>query len=128
MIGISHVPPPGELVAIAQIVIGAAIGARFTGITLSEIWRTALAAVVSAFIMIGVVALISPVAANLAGVHPAAMFLALVPGGLAEMAIIALSLGVDTAFVSTMHILRIAFVIAVAPLVFRLARPYFGDR
>ncbi len=120
MTGLSHVPPPVEFIALAQVVIGAAIGSRFAGVTFGQIWKTALSAAGSALVMIGLVALIAPFAAELAGVSSAAMFLALVPGGLAEMALIALSLGVDTAFVSTMHILRIAFVIGVAPIAFKL--------
>jgi membrane AbrB-like protein len=127
MSGISHVSPPPALVAIAQVVIGAGIGARFAGVTFDELWKTALSAVGSALTMIGIVAVLAPFMADLAGVSPAAMFLALVPGGLTEMALIALSLNVDTAFVSAMHILRIVFVIGVAPLVFALwAR--FGEK
>jgi len=120
--GVSHAAPPGELIALAQVIIGTAIGSRFAGVTLSEIWKTALSAAGSATVMIGLVAIASPAMASLAGVSTAAMFLALVPGGLTEMTLIALSLGVDTAFVSTMHVLRIAFVIGVAPLVYHLGR------
>ena len=49
------------------------------------------------------------------------LVLSFAPGGLAEMALIALILGIDTAFVSAMHVMRIAIVVIGAPLVFRLA-------
>jgi uncharacterized membrane protein AbrB (regulator of aidB expression) len=46
--------------------------------------------------------------------------LVLAPGGLAEMTLVALSLGVDVAFVSTMHLLRIALVVILAPAIFKV--------
>jgi len=120
--GISHVPPPAELIAVAQVVIGAAIGSRFAGITFREVWKTAIYAAGVAILMVGVAALLAPLGAEIVSVSAAAMFLALVPGGLTEMSPIALSMGIDTAFVSTMHILRIVFIIAFAPLAFQMGR------
>jgi uncharacterized membrane protein AbrB (regulator of aidB expression) len=54
------------------------------------------------------------------GIPARQVLLAYAPGGLAEMSLIALSLDIDAAYVSTHHILRILFVIGIAPLVFRL--------
>jgi uncharacterized membrane protein AbrB (regulator of aidB expression) len=54
------------------------------------------------------------------GVDPMGLLLALVPGGLVEMGLIALSLGIDTAMVSTLHVLRIGLIILVVPLFFVL--------
>ena len=51
-----------------------------------------------------------------------AVLLAFAPGGLAEMSLIALALGVDVAYVATHHVVRIFFIVALAPLVFRLLR------
>ena len=45
--------------------------------------------------------------------------LALAPGGLAGMSLIALALGIETAFVATHHVARIAMIVIAAPLVFR---------
>ena len=44
------------------------------------------------------------------------------PGGLAETSLIALSLGIETAFVATHHVIRIGFIVVVAPLVFKRFR------
>ncbi|MBT7758307.1 MAG: AbrB family transcriptional regulator, partial [Rhodospirillaceae bacterium] len=41
------------------------------------------------------------------------------PGGLAEMSLIALALDVDTAFVATMHLVRILLIVTLAPIFFR---------
>ena len=48
------------------------------------------------------------------------LILALAPGGLAEMCLVAVALNVDPAFVATMHIIRLILVVVAAPLLFRL--------
>jgi uncharacterized protein len=47
------------------------------------------------------------------------LILALAPGGLAEMSLVALALQVEAAFVSTHHVIRIAMVVLVAPALYR---------
>ena len=59
-----------------------------------------------------------------AGLPFAALLLAFTPGGLAEMTLISLSLGIDAAFVSTHQMVRIFFIVALFPFAFRfLAGP-----
>jgi len=48
--------------------------------------------------------------------------LAFAPGGLAEMSVIALSVGIETALVATHHVARVAMIVIGAPVVFRAAR------
>jgi hypothetical protein len=57
----------------------------------------------------------------LSGISFAPIVLAFAPGGLAEMSLIALALGIETAFVATHHVARIAMIVIAAPLVFRKA-------
>ena len=45
--------------------------------------------------------------------------LAFAPGGLSEMGLVALALGADVAYVTAHHIVRIAVLVAVAPLVLK---------
>ena len=60
--------------------------------------------------------------APLSGIPFPAVVLAFSPGGLAEMSLIALFLGIETAFVATHHVARIAMIVIAAPLVFRMLR------
>jgi membrane AbrB-like protein len=129
--GWSTVPPPVELIAAAQVVVGTAIGARFTGLRFSHVWPYLLVAAGSALLMMAAAVVTAVAFAGLLGMEPAGLILALTPGGLIEMGLIALSLGVDTAFVSTMHVLRITAVVILAPIAFtlmeRLRRHSFSD-
>ena len=54
------------------------------------------------------------------GLHPATALLATSPGGMAEMSLVALGLGVEVAIVASMHIFRIAVVVIAVPPVFKL--------
>lgn len=112
--------PPLALVWGAQLVIGSALGARFVGVSFADVRRVLGVAVGSGLLMLAGAVAISKLAAPWLGVDPDALLLALAPGGLPEMTLMALALHIDTAFVSTMHILRIILVVVAAPFVFKL--------
>lgn len=120
--GLTASKPPAELVAAAQVVIGAAVGGRFAGYALRKVAGIMAMGVVTALIMLALTVLFTFVFADAAGFSPSGMVLALAPGGLAEMSLMALALGVDTAFVATMHILRIGAVVIIGPAFYRIWR------
>ncbi|MEQ9643771.1 MAG: AbrB family transcriptional regulator [Alphaproteobacteria bacterium] len=117
--GIVEGRAPLALVALAQVVMGTSIGCRFVGMTVRQLARPVLLAVGSSAFMLTLAALVSTWLAVPLEVQQAAMMLALAPGGLAEMALVALAINVDTAFVSTMQIGRIMLVVVATPLVLR---------
>lgn len=112
--------PPSALVAVAQVVIGAGIGARFRGIDVRELARPLLLGLASGILMLAAAMLIAIVMGPHLGLSSHALILALAPGGVAEMSMVALALDVDTAFIATMHIVRIVLIVSLAPLVFKL--------
>jgi uncharacterized protein len=120
--GLTASKPPDALVAFAQVAIGAAIGARFTGVTVGRMARTAAHAIISAVFMLAMTILFAVVLSRWTGYPVPALVLAFAPGGLAEMSLVALALSVDAAFVASHHIARIIMVVTLAPLVFRVAR------
>ncbi|MFP6775089.1 MAG: AbrB family transcriptional regulator [Alphaproteobacteria bacterium] len=111
--------PPAELIFVAQVIIGSAIGARFVGLDLRATARPIILGVISALGMLALAAAFAYVAAPLLGLPMYALLLALSPGGLVEMSLIALALDVDTAFVATMHLVRILLIVTLAPMFFR---------
>ncbi len=119
--GMVQVMPPMILIYLAQLVIGTAIGLRFLGTTFNEIKRIILLSCGSTIMMILLATILAFLAADMVGISIPGLILALSPGGLAEMSLVALGLGIDVAFVSIMHVIRIAFVIACIPLAF----PFF---
>jgi len=97
---------------------------RFAGVKLRRVWPYLLVGAGSALIMMAMSWLAAILFAERVGVDPMGLMLALVPGGLVEMGLIALSLGIDTAMVSTLHVLRIAAIMLAAPLAFVLLDRY----
>ena len=119
--GLTGSAPPMELVAMAQVVVGSAIGARFAGSPLKWVVKIIFSSIGSTSLMLGATVGFAWVLAPLSGISFAPIVLAFAPGGLAEMSLIALALGVETAFVATHHVARIAMIVIAAPLVFRKA-------
>ena len=120
--GLTASRPPAELIAVAQVVIGTGVGCRFAGIAVAQILRALALAVGATAILLGMTAGFAAALSGLGGVSAPAVLLAFAPGGLAEMSLIALALGVDVAYVATHHVVRIFLIVALAPLVFKLLR------
>jgi membrane AbrB-like protein len=122
LLGLVEGSPPSGLVAAAQIVIGASIGVRFEGYPVVRVVWMMLVGLGLTILMLTVTVLFGSLLQALTGMPLPLLILALVPGGLAEMSLIALSLTDDPAFVATNHIVRIGLVVVFASALFNLYR------
>lgn len=120
--GITHSRPPVWLIAAAQVVVGAMVGSRFDGVSPRMVGKAILLAIVATAVLLILAVLFGEAVESTLGIPFAAALLAFAPGGLAEMSLIALSLEVDAAYVSSHHIVRIFIIVLAAPLIFRLLR------
>lgn len=118
--GVTAARPPVLLVAIAQVVLGTAIGCRFAGFKVREVLRTMMHGVTVILILLALTLVFGAAIAAVTGLERKALYLALAPGGVTEMSLVALALGVDIAFVTTHHLARIVMVVVLAPLTYRL--------
>jgi membrane AbrB-like protein len=134
--GLTQSRMPPELVNLAQIGLGASLGCRFVGIDVRTVYRAMTVSTGGSVMMIGLTVASAMTIGRLTDLPVPGLLLAFAPGGLAEMSLIALSLGFDAAFVSTHQLLRILVVILVAPMMFKLLagsarlpaeRPAAGD-
>ncbi|MBD3678912.1 MAG: AbrB family transcriptional regulator [Rhodobacteraceae bacterium] len=115
-----HSRPPAEMILAAQFFIGLSIGAQYTGITTREL-RVDVGAglALSALLMVlsaGAIATLLVVSSK----APLDIILAFLPGGQAEMTVLAIVAGADVAFVVAHHLARISLIILLAPVVARL--------
>ena len=76
--------------------------------------------------MVGFAAVAAMILEALTGLPFAATWLAFAPGGVAEMTLISLALGIDVAFVSTHHLVRVVFMVTAAPLIFHFINKKWG--
>ena len=123
--GWSNSSPPTGLVAAAQVILGTAIGCRFTGTDYGEITRVIKISVGSAFILMSTAVGAGLILSEITGLPWYLVTLAYAPGGLAEMSLIAFGIGQDVPFVATHHLCRIGMVILLAPIAFKLIKKYF---
>lgn len=121
--GLLHFRPPAEAIWAAQFFIGMTIGAKYSGITMTEVRRDLAAGVgfCVVLILLTIVVVEFVVLTNLAPGREA--LLAFAPGGQAELTVLALIVGADVAFVVAHHVLRIFVVILGAPIAMRVFGP-----
>jgi len=112
--------PPAEVIWASQFFIGIAVGVKYAGITTRELKVDVTAGLVfSAAVALVAAAFIYGIGHS--GIAPQLeAFLAYLPGGQAEMTVVAIIAGADLSFVVTHHILRIFVVIMFAPVVNRV--------
>ena len=131
--GLTTAQPPGEVIAVAQVVIGASIGCRFVGVPVKRVVGTLWLGGATTLMMMTISLGFALVLERVLGLPFPALLLAFAPGGLAEMSLVSLAMGIDTAFVATHHLVRIVIVVMLAPIAFRLlmregtARPDPGE-
>ncbi len=119
LLGFVHGAPPPLVVAGAQLVIGAQVGARFAGYPPSRIALAVLTGVGLTVLMLTLALATGWLLHRATGLPLLLLVLALAPGGLAEMSLVALALTDDPALVAAVHIVRIALVVLATPLLFR---------
>ena len=114
---------PDAVTFVALLLMGTLIGSRFAGQTLSQIRSAMVAGVwVTAVSVAGAVAGI--IVAMLAlGLPPALLIVAFAPGGVEAMAAIAISLGLDPAFVAAHHVARLMLLTLIIPAMMHTAGP-----
>lgn len=105
--GMVHTALPEWLLTIALVVIGSMIGINFGGTDLTMLADTVAAACGSLAVCSLVALAWAFPLALLLGLSPIQVWLAYAPGGVEISAIMAMSLGLDVAFVSSHHVIRV---------------------
>ncbi|AQU85051.1 MULTISPECIES: AbrB family transcriptional regulator [unclassified Halomonas] len=96
-------------------VLGSAIGSRFQGMTRRLLGRYLWQSGVATLLALIVLAFFAELIHQALGVGRDVALLALAPGGIGEMAILAVALNIDPVFVAFHHLLRMITLMIVAP-------------
>ncbi len=110
---------PQWLVNLAQMVIGTALGMRFTGLSRGPLLRGAGLSLLSVGAMLTLGVALAVVLHRVTGEAVDVLVITFAPGGVTEMALIALSLQANPAFVTLHHIYRIILTVVVLGVVTR---------
>ena len=111
--GVVNSRPPLEMMLVAQFFIGLGVGVRYTGITLGELRLDVIAGLGYCVLASAACIALILAAGNFLAADFLDVLLAFLPGGQAEMAMIAIVAGTDVAYVVAHHLVRIFFVITV---------------
>lgn len=109
--GVVTLPMPAVFAALAQVVLGTSVGIRFVGYSWRDIFLDGWLSMIIGVLL----ALFAALAAWLFSVTMeldfASLLLIFMPGGAAEMGVMAMALEIDPAMVATHHILRVLAVV-----------------
>ncbi len=120
VLGWTRFAPAVEFVNVAQLVLGTTIGCRFAGTAPREILRVLVLSLGSTAILLTVTIAFAAGMSHVSSYGQVPLLLAYSPGGLAEMSLVALSLGIEVAFVAAHHIIRVFIVMIGAAPAFAL--------
>ncbi|MDE4176271.1 AbrB family transcriptional regulator [Phaeobacter sp. PT47_59] len=118
--GVVQTRRPAEIIQAAQFFIGIAVGVKYVGITRLEVRSNITAGLVYSAVMALVSLVFFKIIVTLELAPSLDALMAFLPGGQAEMVVIAIIAGADLAYVVTHHVLRILTVVLLAPVVARV--------
>ena len=114
--GMLDVQMPPLVITVAMLTFGSILGCELGVGPRSEYPRLATGSVIFTAAAFAVGALFAVAFGKLTGYGFLTLFLALAPGGITEVALIALSLGLDVGLIALVHLCRFLFIMLVGPL------------
>ncbi|GGE62271.1 AbrB family transcriptional regulator [Actibacterium pelagium] len=114
--GVIDLQGPTNLLNIAQLIVGAGLGARFSNATPSQMVRSLGLGCVSITVTLLIASALALLLVQLAPVSFQTMLISFAPGGVTEMSLIALTLNVSPVLVSAHHLARILMTVAMISL------------
>ncbi|XKE44151.1 AbrB family transcriptional regulator [Halomonas organivorans] len=114
-LGVASLTLPGWGMNLMLWVLGSAMGARFRGLQGASLGRYLVDAGVATALALAVLALFAEAIHQSLGVPRDVALLALAPGGIGEMAILAVALDLDPIYVAFHHLVRVVVLMVMAP-------------
>ncbi|MFT5488849.1 MAG: membrane AbrB-like protein [Paracoccaceae bacterium] len=112
---------PRELLNVAQVFIGIALGQRFDRTSMASAPRVILASAITTVVMMAAALLLAAFIAEQTDIPATAMIAATAPGGLAEMSLTAAVLNLGVPLVTAYHIIRIIMITVFTLPAYKLA-------
>ena len=119
VMGLVSARPPVELVIAAQTILGANIGARFVGEKIEVLTRAMRHALGHVSLMLCLAATFALLLNQAFDLPILTGMLSFAPGGMSEIGLIALALGLDVGFVATIQLSRLMSINVFGPIVYR---------
>ncbi len=109
-----------EIINFCLLILGASVGCRFANKTFKEIANNAFHSFVATFLLVALGLVAAYVASMIIDKNFFTLLLSYCPGGIYEVAVIAIFFNLDPEFVSFHHIIRLLMILFIVPLILRL--------
>ena len=109
-----------DIIDYCLLILGASVGCRFADKTFSEIGRNALHSFVATFLLVVLGVIAALVAGLIIDKNFFTLLLSYCPGGIYEVAVIAIFFDLDPEFVSFHHIIRLLMILFIVPLMLKI--------
>ena len=109
-----------DIIDYCLLILGASVGCRFADKTFSEIGRNALHSFVATFLLVVLGVIAALVAGLIIDKNFFTLLLSYCPGGIYEVAVIAIFFDLDPEFVSFHHIIRLLMILFIVPIVLKI--------
>jgi len=111
---------PPNIIDYCLLILGSSVGCRFADKTFGEIARNALHSFVATFLLVVLGLLAAYVASLVIDKNFFTLLLSYCPGGIYEVAVIAIFFDLDPEFVSFHHIMRLLMILFIVPIVLKI--------
>ena len=111
---------PPNIIDYCLLILGSSVGCRFANKTFGEIARNALHSFVATFLLVMLGLLAAFAASLIIDKNFFTLLLSYCPGGIYEVAVIAIFFDLDPEFVSFHHIIRLLMILFIVPLMLKI--------
>ena len=111
---------PDATINFCLLILGASVGCRFADKTLKEIANNSLHSIVATTILVILGLIAAYVATFFVDTNILTLILSFSPGGIYEVAVIAIAFDLDPDFVAFHHIIRLLFILLTVPIFLRI--------
>ena len=109
-----------DIIDFCLLILGASVGCRFADKTFGEIGRNALHSFVATFLLVLLGLIAAFTASLIIDKNFFTLLLSYCPGGIYEVAVIAIFFDLDPEFVSFHHIIRLLMILFIVPIILKL--------
>ena len=111
---------PDETVNFCLLILGSSVGCKFAEKTVKEIANNSLHSIVATTILVVLGLLAAYVSTFFVDTNILTLMLSFSPGGIYEVAVIAIAFDLDPDFVAFHHIIRLLFILFTVPIILRI--------
>jgi membrane AbrB-like protein len=122
ILNLAYYQLPSQSIDFGLLILGASVGCRFAGKTLHEVYSNTKHSVVATLLLV-IFSVIAAVAASFViDKNFFSLLLAYCPGGIYEVAVIAIAFDLDPEFVAFHHIIRLLMILFIVPVIVKVVK------